>query len=469
MNIKITGRDMLWGYLGYFFTIFTNLMLIPFVMHFVESKELGLWYTFLSVGQLVNLLDFGFSNTLVRNVTYAYSGAKEIRKTGYSAEIGDDKGINYRLMASVLKTCEKICLLIAGIALLSMGTGGTVYICNAAKELEDRKFLIAWVIYTLAIFYNIYYSYWISSLRGIGAIVQAQKANVFSKGLQILISLVGLIGGGGIIALSLAYLLSGLFIRGYAKYQFKHYGDLWTKTELFFNEIKREEIYDNFRKIWVNAKKAGIVSLGTFCTTQATTLLCSSYLGLEVTASYGLSLQIITALTNVAAVYFQTMVPLMTEQKILNRRDDLIKSLSSGVALFWILYLIGISAFLIIGLPLIRILKSDTVLPLAMVAFPGFYLFLEMNHSLFATYISLSNTIPYMMPSAISGAIIIIGEIIGLKIFHFNIYGLMAVQCIVQLAYNNWKWPREVFKELHISPITILKIAGKQVRNKCSR
>ncbi len=82
MAVNIGKKDVIWSYLGYFFNLCTNIILMPFILRAVEGNELGLWYTFLSVGTLVNLLDFGFSPTLVRNVTYAWCGAKENKKRG---------------------------------------------------------------------------------------------------------------------------------------------------------------------------------------------------------------------------------------------------------------------------------------------------------------------------------------------------------------------------------------------------
>ena len=455
MNIKISRKGMMWSYLGFGFTIFTNLMIIPFVMKMVETSELGLWYTFLSIGQLVTLLDFGFSNTLVRNITYAWSGISDISSEGIASDNQKNKP-NYVLLSSVLKTCQVICLFIGVLAFIVMMTLGLGYISHIAHGIGGKRCYLAWIVYSMAIFLNIYYSYWISSLRGIGAVIEAQKANVYSKSLQIMISLAGLIAGGGIVALSFAYLISGCFIRVYAKYRFYEYQNL--KYYISRKEkMSYEKIKSNLEKIWFNSKKSGIVSVTTFCITQTTTLLSSAYLGLEVTASYGLSLQIITAIANLAFVYFQTMLPEMTELKVSDCKNDLRRLFSVCIGTYWILYLIELSAVLIIGLPFIRLLKSDTVLPFAMVGFMGIYIFLENNHSICATYITIGNTIPYMKASLVSGICVVIGEL-GIVLFtDWGIYGLMMVQCLVQLAYNNWKWPYVVFRELGITPVTVIK------------
>ena len=49
MAVNIGKKDVIWSYLGYFFNLCTNIILMPFILRAVEGNELGLWYTFLSV------------------------------------------------------------------------------------------------------------------------------------------------------------------------------------------------------------------------------------------------------------------------------------------------------------------------------------------------------------------------------------------------------------------------------------
>ena len=75
MEIKVGKRDIIWSYLGSFFQYCTSLIILPLILSNILEEELGLWYSFASIGTLVTYLDFGFSTTLVRNITYAWSGA----------------------------------------------------------------------------------------------------------------------------------------------------------------------------------------------------------------------------------------------------------------------------------------------------------------------------------------------------------------------------------------------------------
>lgn len=76
------NKNLLWNYIGYGVSLGVNLFLLPIVLFFLSSEELGLWYVFLSISTFINLVDFGFSPQLARFVTYAYTGAGVLQKEG---------------------------------------------------------------------------------------------------------------------------------------------------------------------------------------------------------------------------------------------------------------------------------------------------------------------------------------------------------------------------------------------------
>ena len=133
MSIKTRKSDVIWSYIGYFFNLCTNLILLPFILKFIQADQLGLWFTFISVGTLVNLLDFGFSPTLMRNITYAWCGAKELKSQGVSVVLGEEP--NFQLFFKVLQACKYISLAVAGAAFVILITAGSIYIHFVAREI----------------------------------------------------------------------------------------------------------------------------------------------------------------------------------------------------------------------------------------------------------------------------------------------------------------------------------------------
>ena len=192
---KNRKKDVAWGYLGQILYMGINIIILPFVLKLLPEKELGLWYTFTSIGALANLLDFGFKTTITRNVAYAWGGAKELPQVDQDVVIITDEP-NFELLMRVRRTAQALYFIIGGIALILLATMGTWYIINITKnEVATSDYMIAWIVYIIAIFLNIYYGYWMPLLKGIGAIKENYQAMVISKVIHLLIAIIGLFLG----------------------------------------------------------------------------------------------------------------------------------------------------------------------------------------------------------------------------------------------------------------------------------
>lgn len=462
MNVKIRKSDVIWSYIGYFFTLFTNVLILPFVMKWVSSPELGLWYTFLSVGQIASIFEGAFSTSISRNFTYAWSGMNEIRANGHVA-MANYSEPNFRLVISLMKTCK---WLFAGISIfvaVFFGVFGTSYIGYVARSIDAYIWLTAWVLYAFAIVLNLYYCYWITVLRGIGAMKEVQISSTISKIIYIVGAIAGLFTGGGIIALAGAYLVSNIIWRLLARKLFFEFGNIKEEYRRYILTISKSEIFENFRKIWFNAKKNGLTCVGAFAVTQATTLVCSAFIGAEETATYGICLQVVNAMAGVALVYSNIAKPKLTEYAVGGEQtaERFIKMLSLSVFIFWFIYLLEVIVIGSVGLPILSLLKPESNVPLGMFLFMSFYLFLENNHSLFNGIIEIKNRVLSVPASLISGTAIVVLEVLVAKYTDRGVMGLMFVQCIVQLCYNNWKWPLVIFREYHVNVLSICK-AGAQ-------
>ena len=116
-NIKINKSDIAWAYVGNFFRVAANIILLPLVLKFLSDDELGIWYVFGSISQIVVILDFGFAATLSRNISYTWCGVDSLQKENISENI-NNKETNFEYLKLVLQTCKIIYSVIALIALL---------------------------------------------------------------------------------------------------------------------------------------------------------------------------------------------------------------------------------------------------------------------------------------------------------------------------------------------------------------
>ena len=336
-TINIGKKDVIWSYLGTFFRVSTNILLLPVLVYFLTEEELGLWYVYASIAQFVILFDFGFTPTFARNISYIWSGASQIRKESVETISGSDT--NWYEFKTILKTCSTIYVIIATIGLILLLSIGSYYLIR----ISSLNYLYSWIIYCFAVFFNILYGYYTSFLSGIGAIAENHKAAILSKLIQLFFSVVLLLLGLGLLGVSIAYFLSGLSLRIISKYYFNKYEGIGEK-------IKNIEVKNIYRKcvrnvkiIWRNASRDGLVTISNFLTTQANTLICSSVTGLASTGSFGVSLQIATLICSVSSIPFSSFQTKMQSNAVQGNK-------SNNISIFTRAILMYVSVFVILGI-----------------------------------------------------------------------------------------------------------------------
>ena len=463
--MRITKADITWGYFGTIMNLGINIILLPLVLKFLSSDEIGLWYVFLSIGSIVTLFDFGFAPTLARNIAYSWSGAQELSKEDVTKN-QIIKEPNLSLMKDVIKTCKVIYLIIALIALLVLVTGGTVYISYITRDLLGQKYLAAWGIYCVAVFFNLYYGYFTSFLKGVGAISENSKATVIAKFIQIMMAFVLLLFGLGILAVAIAYLLSGFAYRIASKTYFFKYENIGNRLKHTTVSVEAINTKKTFIIIWHNAWRDGLVSLSNYLMFQANTLICSLYLSLTETGIYALSLQLVQIVSSISVSLYGTYQPLLQESYLNRDREKSKQIMSIAMTVFFFMFGLGCLVLVIIGTPIINWIKPGAEIDRAVLLFMSMYTFLYQHHSLYASYISNTNKIPYVWSFLISGLVMICLSIVMLKMTSLGIWGLMLSQTTVQICYNNWKWPSVVMKDLKTNPISMLIIGFKELKNK---
>jgi hypothetical protein len=71
---------------------------------------------------------------------------------------------------------------------------------------------------------------------------------------------------------------------------------------------------------------------------------------------------------------------------------------------------------------------------------------LELNHTVSAIYLSSHNYFPTTVPVILAGALIALTGVAASTAL--SIWGFILSQGLIQLCYNNWKWPYVVRQEL---------------------
>lgn len=449
--IKASRGDLLWSYLGYSLSIGSNILILPFIIFYLPSHEVGLWFTFLSIAMLANLVDFGISPSILRNTSYIWSGAKELRAKGLTKNIEVGKP-NIGLLNQIMHNARYIYLFIGFFALVMLLIFGTLYIKTITVSYSIDNIYISWCLFSFGIFLNIAFNFWTPLLKGIGQVKSSQKSLVVSKLFFLFASIIFLYLSFGILGIALAYTLSGLILRLYSRFYFlSHIKSLEFNLDTKFNFDFDKNI---FNKLWFNSWRLGVVSLGAFAILQSNTLLCSYFFGLELTASYGLAIQIFAVTAALAHTPYQTFLPEFNQVLSYNKFSKAKKIIIKCARLNWLIFIFT-SVLIILFLPLItkNIMREEFLITTNMLIFMSIYLFLENNHSMFSGFIAAENKIPFMLPSVLSGFAVVVLSILLVLKTELGIWSLLISPAIIQLIYNNWKWPHYVLKKYSIKLI----------------
>jgi O-antigen/teichoic acid export membrane protein len=454
--MKVSKSDVIWNYIGTVMSLSSNLLLLPFMIYFLDGESLGLWYVFLSLGAIVILFDFGFNPTIARNVAYCWSGAAKLSKT--DAIFVDNQEPNILLLKKVIYTCKRIYLTISLIAICLLLTIGTIYMLHISTGISGYNHIFAWFIFSVAIFLNLYYGYYTTFLRGVGAISQYNIAVVLSRALQIILSIVLLFLGFELVAVALSYLGYGLLFRLISKASFYKYESIGERIKNNHTIIQSFDFKETFALVWYNAWRDGVVSLSGFLSIQASVIICSLFLSLTETGLYAISVQLITAISSISGVLYSTYQPSLQAAYINNNISESKKLMSISMTVYCTLFWCGMLAVIVIGIPILALINSEMTFSIPILLAIAIYEFFLKHHSFYASYISNTNNVPYMMAFLISSISGIMLAIILITTTSMGIFGLIVAQIIVQGLYNNWIWPYRVMKSINTNPLEMFKI-----------
>lgn len=448
MGVEITKKDVTWSYVAKLFQIGSGLVTLPLILRLLTTEEVGMNYLMLTVSSIVGLMDFGFSPQFGRNFTYVNSGARRLCREGVEEERSGS--IDWHLLSVLISTARFVYRRLSVLALIVMLTFGTGYIWYLTEGFTNvNNSLYIWILYSFSTYFNIYFSYYSSLLTGSGMIRESSQAAILSKSAYLVLCTLFLLFGWGLFAVVAANFIAP-FVQRYVSYRAYFKPEL--KARLAEQTVTRDDIRETFSVIWFNAKKLGINFIGAYAVNKMGMFIIGFFLPLATIGSYGLLTQLTTIVSGIANTMFVTYLPKVSNCRVTGDRPMLKRTISFSMVVGQIIMLAGALGIIFVAPYLLELIKSQTMLPSRLICVLYLVIVaLELNHSEFASVISTENKIPYVVPSLVSGGVIVLLTFIALKFTTLGLLGVVLVQGIVQAAYNNWRWPLWVFRELDMS------------------
>jgi len=443
----IGKREIMWSYAGTAFMIGAGVLLLPFILHKMPQETVGIWNIFQTITALVLLLDFGFRPTFARNISYIFSGVKTLQKDGVE-QTTSDAAVDYSLLKGSLLAMRRFYRWIGIVVFTVLATAGTAYFYYILQKYSgDRQdALVAWILLIAINCYNLYTFYYDALLTGKGYVTRTQQINMLGQGVYFGLAVALIYAGFGLTAIVASQLISTI-IRRVLTYRVFFTPEI--KRRL--NEVEPQEPKAILSTITPNAIKIGLTQAGGFLVNKSAILIGSAFLTLEEVACYGITLQVMDILARCAMVFYQSYLPKLAqcraEKDLIGLKRYYLQCTGSLLAV----YIVGGALWVFFGNWAMDMIGSQTYfVPTAMLCVMLVISLLEHNHAQSAGFIMADNKIPFFIPSLASGAATVVLLWLMLGPLHWGVWGLILAPGLAQLAYQNWKWPSVVIKELRI-------------------
>jgi O-antigen/teichoic acid export membrane protein len=384
------------------------LFVLPMILRSLPSEQLGMWYVFGSLGSFAALLDVGIGPMATRVAGYLWAGATRIQAFGLHSkdEATPDGQPNYPGLRDLATTLRRYYKFLGVSVFLIMLLAGGSWVWYKSMALNSRATIRgAYVLWCLSALLNFTGDLWPNLLSGLGEVRLAQKISLAGLVAYYVVAITGLLIGIRIWALVLGNLLMGLMTRQTGRWIVRKRlaGDGVSSGGKFSPDL--------LKTMWPNAWRIALVSLGAFLIVQANTLICSAFLDLKTTASYGLTMQVVMLISMLSSTWVVVKMPLINQWRAQHRILEIADLFAKRVRLAMITYAMGAMSFLVIGSRLLASLHSKTHLialgPLILLLATQM---LETHHSLYGALVLSENRNPFLRPALISGFLIVVLE-----------------------------------------------------------
>jgi O-antigen/teichoic acid export membrane protein len=445
---QIGRKDVIWNFAGTFMRIASGVIVLPLSLHMLSSETIGLWGIFLTIGSITPLLDFGFSSSFSRNITYIFSGAKQLKAKGYNIVDSTDETIDFGLLKSVIRAMQYYYGLLSLFFILLFLAVGTPYLHTLLQKYsgDPLPVKIAWFLYGFLIAYQLYTYYYDSLLQGRGYIRQSKQIIVIGQVIQCVTIIVCLL-----LKLDLLSMVIGLFLNVVVSriLMYVTFYDKQLRKEL--SEAVTLPVKSIMKIMAPNSIKLGLSSVCGFLTSKATMLIAPMFLPLSIIGTYSITRQMIDLIAAIGNVWYTTYYVKMTNYRIRGENDGVKRLYLKSVLWLFGVFLVCGTGLLLVGQPLFDFIHSKTHLLehgaiFVMLIFAVF----DVNSSFTTALISMKNEVPYVKSSIITALATLVLLFGFLQFTTLGVWGMILAPALAQVIYQDWKWPLYIKKDLNV-------------------
>jgi O-antigen/teichoic acid export membrane protein len=435
---RIRHSAMLYGILSTGVRVGANVMLLPLVLNRLSTSEQALWWIFLALGALASLADFGFGQAIARVYSFLWAGAEDFDTEG----LGPCPERHEPNLPRIRELHASVQRLYLWIALLGMGVlilGGTPFLFRPAQSAANPMFVwLCWVAFVLAIGVSLATNYWILACQGINRVRELQKTYLWSGLSYVASAALFLVLGWGLFAMVAATALRAILGRELSR---RAYLTVVPNDEAQPAKATPEILL----RIWPNAWKFGVLSLGVYLVYNANVLICGHFLGPQVTASFGLTSQIGIFILNFSALWLAVKWPQITIMRTQGRLEEMGVLFARRLTLVMLTFLVLAGMLVLFGNRVLEWKGSQTrLLPTAYLLVYLLYLCQQQFYIQFGSLTYTENVVPFFKLSLFTGLALMTLSLVLVP--RFALWGLVLAPLITTAGASSWYVVRRGFQ-----------------------
>src|SRR5258706_3309747 len=313
---RVRRSAVFYGAFATIIRVGANILLLPLILKRFSPAELALWWVFVALGAVANLADFGFGQAISRVYSYLWAGAEDFDTEGLRPP-PKSSNPNYSRIRQFNGTVQYFYFRISLIAIAVLAIGGTPFVVRLITPPSNPVWIWGcWGAFILATGYSLGASHWMLACQGINRVRDLQASFLWSGLSFVLTATVMLMLGGGLETMVVATAIRAVVGRQFCVHAYR-------KAVPEEGSQKPQVDLAMLKRLWPNARKFRVLSLGAYLVSNVTTLICSQFLGAEATASFGLTAQIGNFLAVFSALWLTVKWPEITVLRLQGRLQEM--------------------------------------------------------------------------------------------------------------------------------------------------
>ena len=443
------------------------LFILPLLLKSFDELEVSFWFLINVFIQLARLADSGFGPTLIRAVSYFKAGADKLplNKKDFENTRVEKKGSpNFPKLADLLSTSNRIYLILSLLAMVLLGTIGVAVTWNIFSLSGFRQdFIISYAIIIVNAYVLLQTVKWTSFMTGLDFVAKVNGFYSILGSIRVFVYIGILLVHPSILLLVAYNLLTNIVILVY----------LMVFVRKWFSgngiDIKTHKIFDKsiFKSIWPATWKLGGIYWGNYLITYGTSIIIAQIDNTALMAGFLFTQRIMFIIRRIAEAPFYANIQKTFKLMAHKDFDGLKKTASVYVFLAMGIVISSLTVIGLFGNWGLGLLGIETrIVPPLIYSFMLAMTALEIHAGMHATMYTSTNQIPFLIPSLVSGAVVIVVGFMVLPVY--GVLGLVTAQFLTQLSFNYWyswylslklvNWPlKDYLKDVLLGGVRMVK------------